>query len=70
MLLRCPWPKGWAQQARLAANEETAEQVLPEVVAAESPHVPYHPGSPWGDGLKTSNQTVGDMHQWNGERAP
>jgi beta-mannosidase len=39
---------------------------LPEVVAAESPHVPYHPGSPWGDGLKTSNPTVGDMHQWNG----
>jgi beta-mannosidase len=29
--------------------------------------VPYHPGSPWGDGLKTSNPTVGDMHQWNGE---
>ncbi|KAF1914739.1 glycoside hydrolase superfamily [Ampelomyces quisqualis] len=41
------------------------EKLLPEVVAAESPHVPYHPGSPWGDGLKTSNPTVGDMHQWN-----
>lgn len=41
------------------------EMLLPEVVAAESPHVPYHPGSPWGDGLKTSNTTVGDMHQWN-----
>ncbi|KAF2750043.1 glycoside hydrolase family 2 protein [Sporormia fimetaria CBS 119925] len=41
------------------------EKLLPEVVEAESPHVPYHPGSPWGDGLKTSNPTVGDMHQWN-----
>ncbi|KAF2657623.1 glycoside hydrolase family 2 protein [Lophiostoma macrostomum CBS 122681] len=41
------------------------EKLLPEVVDAESPHVPYHPGSPWGDGLKTSNTTVGDMHQWN-----
>ncbi|EUC29834.1 glycoside hydrolase family 2 protein [Bipolaris zeicola 26-R-13] len=41
------------------------EKLLPDVVAAESPHVPYHPGSPWGDGVKTSNPTVGDMHQWN-----
>ncbi|CAI6336501.1 unnamed protein product [Periconia digitata] len=41
------------------------EKLLPEVVSAESPHVAYHPGSPWGDGLKTSNKTVGDMHQWN-----
>jgi len=40
-------------------------QILPEVVAAHSPHVPYHPGSPWGDGLPTSDPTVGDMHQWN-----
>lgn len=41
------------------------EKLLPEVVALESPHVPYHPGSPWGDGLITSNTKVGDMHQWN-----
>jgi beta-mannosidase len=40
-------------------------QILPEVVASHSPHTPYHPGSPWGDGLVSSNQTVGDMHQWN-----
>jgi beta-mannosidase len=33
---------------------------------AEAPHIAYHPGSPWGDGLKTSNPNVGDMHQWNG----
>lgn len=40
-------------------------QILPEVVAAHSPHVPYHPGSPWGDGKISSDPTVGDMHQWN-----
>jgi hypothetical protein len=40
-------------------------QILPEVVASHSPHTPYHPGSPWGDGLISSNPTVGDMHQWN-----
>ncbi|KAG9665180.1 putative beta-mannosidase, partial [Aureobasidium melanogenum] len=41
------------------------EKMLPEVIASLSPHVPYHPGSPWGDGLISSDQTVGDMHQWN-----
>ncbi|KAI4721452.1 putative beta-mannosidase [Aureobasidium sp. EXF-10727] len=41
------------------------EKMLPEVIATHSPHVPYHPGSPWGDGLISSDQTVGDMHQWN-----
>jgi beta-mannosidase len=41
------------------------EKLLPDVVAAHTPHVPYHPGSPWGDGLVSSNPTVGDMHQWN-----
>ncbi|CAK3978247.1 glycoside hydrolase family 2 [Lecanosticta acicola] len=41
------------------------EKLLPEVVAAHTPHVPYHPGSPWGDGKITSDRTVGDMHQWN-----
>ncbi|EME48244.1 glycoside hydrolase family 2 protein [Dothistroma septosporum NZE10] len=41
------------------------EKLLPEVVAAHTPHVPYHPGSPWGDGKISSDPTVGDMHQWN-----
>ncbi|PNS18237.1 hypothetical protein CAC42_7606 [Sphaceloma murrayae] len=41
------------------------EKILPDVVAAHAPHVPYHPGSPWGDGKISSDQTVGDMHQWN-----
>ncbi|THW14937.1 putative beta-mannosidase [Aureobasidium pullulans] len=39
-------------------------QILPEVVAAHSPHVAYHFGSPWGDGLISSDQTVGDLHTW------
>ena len=41
------------------------EQILPNIVAAHSPSVPYHPGSPWGDGKITSDPTLGDMHQWN-----
>jgi beta-mannosidase len=41
------------------------ESILPEVMAAELPSVPYHPGSPWGDGKISSDPTVGDMHQWN-----
>lgn len=41
------------------------EKLLPDVVAAHTPHVPYHPGSPWGDGKVSSDPTVGDMHQWN-----
>lgn len=41
------------------------EKLLPDVVAAHSPHIPYHPGSPWGDGKISSDPTVGDMHQWN-----
>lgn len=43
------------------------EKLLPEVVAEHSPSTFYHPGSPWGDGKKSSDPTVGDMHQWNGE---
>lgn len=35
------------------------------MVAEHAPHVPYHPGSPWGDGKISSDPTVGDMHQWN-----
>ncbi|KAK5108874.1 hypothetical protein LTR62_007764 [Meristemomyces frigidus] len=41
------------------------EKLLPDVVAAHTPHVPYHPGSPWGGGKISSDPTIGDMHQWN-----
>ncbi|KAK5102191.1 hypothetical protein LTR70_004493 [Exophiala xenobiotica] len=41
------------------------ESLLPRVMSKELPSVPYHPGSPWGDGKISSDPTVGDMHQWN-----
>lgn len=41
------------------------EALLPRVMQKELPSVPYHPGSPWGDGKPTSDPTVGDLHQWN-----
>lgn len=41
------------------------ESLLPRVMQKELPSVPYHPGSPWGDGKISSDPTVGDMHQWN-----
>lgn len=41
------------------------EHILPEVMTREAPSIPYHPGSPWGDGKISSDPTVGDMHQWN-----
>ena len=41
------------------------EKILPNIVRKYSPSVPYHPGSPWGDGKITSDKTVGDLHQWN-----
>ncbi|KAF2665640.1 putative beta-mannosidase [Microthyrium microscopicum] len=41
------------------------EKILPEVMAEHAPWIPYHPGSPWGDGLESANPTIGDMHQWN-----
>ena len=41
------------------------ESLLPKVMSAELPTVPYHPGSPWGDGKISSDPTIGDMHQWN-----
>lgn len=43
------------------------EKLLPEVVHELSPNTFYHPGSPWGDGKRTSDPTVGDLHQWNGK---
>lgn len=46
------------------------EHLLPSVMKEYSSHVFYHPGSPWGDGKITSDPTVGDLHQWNGELCP
>lgn len=41
------------------------ESVLPRVMAEEAPWIPYHPGSPWGDGKLSFDPTVGDKHAWN-----
>ncbi|NJR31195.1 hypothetical protein HC762_00065 [bacterium] len=41
------------------------EFLLPDILRSECPSIPYHPGSPWGDGRQTSDPTVGDLHQWN-----
>ncbi|KAK8210952.1 hypothetical protein IWZ01DRAFT_435378 [Phyllosticta capitalensis] len=57
-------PESWLK-TDFPARYIYEKQILPEVVAAESPSVAYHPGSPWGDGLPTSDRTVGDLHQWN-----
>lgn len=44
------------------------EHLLPEIVKTESPDVPYHPSSPFGNGkssVLTVDPTIGDVHQWN-----
>ncbi|KAI1106526.1 glycoside hydrolase family 2 protein [Jackrogersella minutella] len=41
------------------------EYLLPNVVKEEDPFMVYHPSSPWGDGKRTTDKTVGDIHQWN-----
>ncbi len=38
---------------------------LPDSSRTEGSGIRYHPGSPWGGGKKTSDPTVGDLHQWN-----
>lgn len=40
------------------------EKLLPDVCEDLIPDIPYHPGSPWG-GSRTTDPTVGDIHQWN-----
>lgn len=45
------------------------EHLLPDIVARESPAVPYWPGSPFSKKGLSSDATNGDIHQWNG-RAP
>ena len=46
------------------------EFLLPKIVKAEAPAIPYHPGSPWGDGKHTTDPTVGDKHSWNVWHSP
>lgn len=41
------------------------EKTLPDLVKKYLPSVPYHPGSPWSGEHPTTDQTIGDLHQWN-----
>ena len=41
------------------------ESLLPGIVSKECPSIPYHPGSPWSHGKRTSDPSIGDLHQWN-----
>ncbi|OAQ81177.1 beta-mannosidase [Purpureocillium lilacinum] len=41
------------------------EHLLPKVIADESPSVPYWPSSPFSNGKRSDDLTVGDVHQWN-----
>lgn len=41
------------------------EYLFPKLVAEEHKGAVYHPTSPWGDGKRTDDPTVGDIHQWN-----
>lgn len=44
------------------------EYLLPKIISQESPGIPYHPSSPYGNGKSTTlvvDPTVGDIHQWN-----
>ncbi|KAF7555414.1 hypothetical protein G7046_g6566 [Stylonectria norvegica] len=41
------------------------EKILADVCKELIPATAYHPGSPWGAGKKTTDPTVGDIHQWN-----
>jgi beta-mannosidase len=56
---------GITQRSCFVPEANNDGQLLPDAMQAECPHIAYHPGSPWGDGLITSNSKVGDMHQWN-----
>lgn len=41
------------------------EYLLPKILEQEDPGAIYHPSSPWSHGKKTTDPTVGDIHQWN-----
>jgi beta-mannosidase len=44
------------------------EHLLPNIIKAECPSIPYHPSSPFGNGKSTTlkvDPTIGDVHQWN-----
>ncbi|KAL7623756.1 hypothetical protein AAE478_005309 [Parahypoxylon ruwenzoriense] len=56
-------PQSWLKSSFPARY--TYEYLLPKIVKEEDPFMVYHPSSPWGDGKHTTDNTVGDIHQWN-----
>lgn len=46
------------------------EKLLADVCKDLIPDIYYHYGSPYGGGKDTRDQTVGDLHQWNGKCCP
>ncbi|KAI0384778.1 glycoside hydrolase family 2 protein [Hypomontagnella monticulosa] len=56
-------PQSWLKSSFPARY--TYEYLLPKIVKEEDPFMIYHPSSPWGDGKHTTDNTVGDIHQWN-----
>lgn len=58
-------PQSWLRSS--FPSRYIYESLLPKVVADESPSVCYHVDSPWGDGKNILDDTVGDIHQWEGK---
>ncbi|KAI8634287.1 glycoside hydrolase family 2 protein [Xylariaceae sp. FL1651] len=56
-------PESWLKSTFPARY--TYEYLLPKIVSEEDPFAIYHPSSPWGDGKRTADPTVGDKHQWD-----
>ncbi|KAI1780808.1 glycoside hydrolase family 2 protein [Hypoxylon cercidicola] len=56
-------PQSWLKSSFPARY--TYEYLLPKIMKEEDPFMVYHPSSPWGDGKHTTDNTVGDIHQWN-----
>lgn len=58
---------GWTGKDNLPPRflgEHLYDTILPEVVAAEAPAIPYWPGSPYGGDVPQSDD-YGDKHNWN-----
>lgn len=41
------------------------EHLLPKIMDEKEPFAIYHPSSPWGGGKRSTDPTVGDLHQWS-----
>lgn len=60
-------PQSWLKSS--FPSRYIFEHLLPNIMAEESPGCIYHPDSPWGDGKPILDDTVGDIHQWEGKNS-